>query len=168
MKFTLLFITFVFFSGSLRADWSVDFSRRQKDLVEMEKRVKIYKEEKKSVLDMLTDRQEPMQDLVIINTKEGFRPQRIQVKRHQRYRISVVNVNKGKKNISFMLDAFSQHHGTYFGEQVVFEIEPRKEGLFDFHCPETSSKGQLVVYASDNPIESPLESIKIRRPASSE
>ena len=65
-----------------------------------------------------------------------------------------------------MLDAFSEHHGTYFGDEVVFEIEPRKEGLFSFQCPETLAKGKFVVYASDVPVESPLESIKLRRPAS--
>ncbi|MCJ8276014.1 MAG: cupredoxin domain-containing protein, partial [Bdellovibrionales bacterium] len=122
--------------------------------------------EKKSVLDMVTDRQAPMQDLVIINTKDGWRPQNIQLKRNQRYKVHVVNVNKDKKNLSFMMDDFSQHHGTYFGEEVVFMIEPRREGLFDFQCPETGHKGQMVVYSSDASIESPLESIKLRRPAS--
>lgn len=161
------FIILLFlFSSVVQAEWMVDFSRRQKDLVELEKQQEVYKEEKKSVLDMVTDRQAPMQDLVIINTLKGFHPQRVQVKQGQRYRVHVVNVNKENKNISFMMDAFSQHHGTYFGEEVVFEIEPRKEGLFDFQCPETDAKGQFVVYSSDSPIESPLESISIRRPAS--
>lgn len=163
VKYILLLL---FVSPTLQAEWMVDFSRRQKDLVQMEKQQEVYKEEKKTVLDMVTDRQAPMQDLVIINTQKGFRPQTVQVKQNQRYRVHVVNVNKDNKNISFMLDAFSQHHGTYFGEEVVFEIEPRKEGLFDFQCPETDAKGQFVVYASDSPVESPLESIKMRRPAS--
>ena len=147
-------------------DWSIDFSRRQKDLMELERQKEVYKEEKKSILDMVTDRQEPRQDIVIINTKDGFHPKRISVKRGQKYRVHVVNINQDKKNVSFMMDAFSQHHGTYFGEEKVFEIEPRKEGLFDFQCPETLAKGQVVVYASDAPIESPLETIKLRRPAS--
>ena len=150
----------------LFAEWTIDFSRRQKDLVELEKQATIYKEEKKSILDMVADRQGPLLDLVIINTKEGFHPEKIRVKQNQRYRVHLVNVNKEKPNLSFMFDAFSQHHGTYFGEEVVFEIEPRKEGLFDFHCPETESRGQFVVFASDSPIESPLESIRLRRPAS--
>ncbi len=163
-------LVFVLFSMTLTTvaygDWMIDFSRRQQDMVELEKQKQIYKEEKKSVLDMVTDRQEAMQDLVIIHTKEGYQPRRIQVKRGQRYRVHVVNVDKKQKNVSFMMDAFSQHHGTYFGDEVVFEIEPRKEGLFDFQCPETKAKGQIVVYASDVPLESPLENIKLRRPAS--
>ena len=149
-----------------QAEWLIDFSRRQNDLVELEKQQQVYKEEKKTLLDMVTDRQAPMQDLVIINTNKGFHPQRIQVKRNQRYRVHVVNVNKENKNVSFMMDAFSQHHGTYFGEEIVFEIEPRREGLFDFQCPETTAKGQFVVYSSETPIESPLETIQLRRPAS--
>lgn len=164
---TLGIIIFSFLISSIaHADWMIDFSRRQQDMVELEKQQKVYVEEKKSVLDMVTDRQAAMQDVVIIHTEKGFQPKNIQVKRNQRYRIHVVNVNKKNKNVSFMMDAFSQHHGTYFGEEVVFEVEPRKEGLFDFQCPETLAKGQFVVFASDTPIESPLETIKLRRPAS--
>ena len=154
------------FSTPSFADWGIDFSKRQKDLIEIEKQQQVFKEEKKSILDMVTDRQESMQDFVIINTAKGLLPEKINIKRGQRYRVHIVNVNSDKKNLSFMLDAFSQHHGTYFGDPVVFEIEPRKEGIFDFQCPETGQKGQFVVYASDSPLESPLESIKLRRPAS--
>ncbi len=164
-SFMLIFLICVFSVGSY-ADWKIDFSRRQQDMVELEKQKQIYEKEEKSVLDMVTDRQAPMQDPVIINTEKGFYPDRIQVKRDQRYRVHVVNVNQDKKNLSFMLDAFSEHHGTYFGEQIVFEIEPRKEGLFDFQCPETKAKGKFVVFTSDEAIESPLESVPIRRPAS--
>jgi hypothetical protein len=166
MKTLLLLTVTLVFSSSAMAEWMIDFSRRQKDLVELEKQQTVYQEEKKTILDMVTDRQSPMEDLVIINTQKGFQPEKVQVKRNQRYRVHVVNVNKDMKNVSFMMDAFSQHHGTYFGEEVVFEIEPRREGLFDFQCPETSAKGQFVVFASDVPIESPLESIELRRPAS--
>ncbi len=166
MKVLFLIVFCLGFSSALHAEWMVDFSRRQQDLVELEKQTQVYKEEQKSVLDMVTDRQEAMKDIVIIHTKDGYHPQRIQVKRNQRYRIHVVNVDKTQKNVSFMMDAFSEHHGTYFGDEVVFEIEPRKEGLFDFKCPESLAKGQMVVYASETPIESPLESIKLRRPAS--
>ncbi len=166
MKALSLLFFVCLLSSTLQAEWMVDFSRRQKDLVDLEKQRQVYQEEKKTLLDMVTDREAPSQDLVIINTPEGFRPEVIQVKRNQRYRVHVVNINKDQKNLSFMMDAFSQHHGTYFGDQVVFEIEPRREGLFDFQCPETSAKGQMVVYATDTPVESPLESIELRRPAS--
>lgn len=166
MKTLGLVILISLISSVSYGEWMVDFSRRQQDMIDLEKKKQVYKQEKKSVLDMVTDRQAPMQDLVIINTKSGFRPQNVQVKRNQRYRVHVVNVNKENKNLSFMMDAYSQHHGTYFGDEVVFEIEPRREGVFDFQCPETSAKGKFVVFSSETPIESPLESIKLRRPAS--
>lgn len=166
MKSLALFFIISVIGLGAHADWKIDFSRRQQDLVELERQKQMYQEEEKSVLDMVTDRQSPMQDIVIINTDKGFKPDRLQVKRDQRYRVHVVNVNQTKKNISFMFDAFSEHHGTFFGEPVVFEIEPRKEGLYDFQCPETKAKGQFVVFSSDEPIESPLESIPVRRPAS--
>lgn len=166
MKSLVLIIVSIVFSLQAYGDWKIDFSRRQKDLMELERQQTVYKEEKKSVLDMVTDRKGPLQDIVIINTQSGFHPEKVRVNRNQRYRVHVVNVNKQMKNLSFMMDAYSQHHGTYFGEEVVFEIEPRKEGIFDFQCPETAAKGQLVVFANETPIESPLESIKLRRPAS--
>lgn len=165
MKFSL-FLLISLGCTFAHAEWLIDFSRRQNDMVELEKEKQYYKEEKKSLLDMVTDREAPSQDLVIINTPDGFRPERIQVKRDQRYRVHVVNINKKQKNLSFMMDAFSQHHGTYFGEQVVFEIQPRREGLFDFQCPETAAKGQMVVFATETPIESPLQNIELRQPAS--
>jgi plastocyanin domain-containing protein len=166
MKSLLIFILSLAFTGIAQAEWKIDFSRRTEALAEIEKRQEIYKEENKSILDMVTDRQSPMQDLVIIHTARGFQPGKISVKRNQRYRVHVVNIAKDNKNVSFMLDAYSQHHGTYFGEEVVFEIEPRKEGMFEFLCPETAARGQMVVYASDVPIESPLENIRLRNPAS--
>lgn len=167
MRALILILTSLLFSFQAVADsWKFDFSRRQKDMIELEKQQRQIASEEKTVLGMITERQGPMQDIVIINTPSGFLPAQIPIKRNQRYRVHVVNVNKDKKNISFMMDDFSQHHGTFFGEEVVFEIEPRKEGLFSFLCPETGAKGKMVVYATDVPIESPLESIRLRRPAS--
>ncbi|MCB0378209.1 MAG: cupredoxin domain-containing protein [Bdellovibrionales bacterium] len=166
MKTLSLALVILFFLPSAMAEWKIDFSRRQQDLIELEKQQTTYKEEQKTILDMVTDRQAPLQDLVIINTHSGFYPQNVQVRKNQRYRIHVVNVNKDNKNVSFMMDAFSQHHGTYFGEEVTFVIEPRREGMFDFQCPETAAKGHFVVFASDSPVDSPLENIKLRAPAS--
>ncbi len=160
----ILMITFL--GQTVAAEWNVDFSRRQQDLIEAEKSLPIYEVQNKTVLDMVTERQAPTEDLVIINTKEGFMPSRVNLKQNQRYRVHVVNVNNDNKNLSFMMDAFSQHHGTYFGEPVVFEIEPRQQGLFDFRCPETAARGQLVINSEVPEIESPLENIRMRQPAS--
>ena len=156
----------ILFSWTSVAGWDFDFSRRQKDMVDMEQQREVYKQESKSLLEIVTDRQAPMQDLVLMITKDGFVPEKIQVRSNQRYQVHVINANKQQKNLSFMLDAFSQHHGAYFGMPKTFIIEPRREGLFDFQCPETGAKGHFVVNASDIPIESPLKNIRLRQPAS--
>jgi hypothetical protein len=165
-KFIARVLIISFFAQGVAADWKIDFSRRQQDRIKMEKAQPVYKAENKSILDMVTERQAPIEDLVIINTKKGFFPARVNLKQNQRYRVHVVNVNEQQKNISFMMDAFSQHHGTYFGEPVVFEIEPRQQGLFDFRCPETAARGQIVINSELPVIESPMESIRLRQPAS--
>ena len=148
------------------AEWKVDFSRRQQDLVDMEMKKEVYKKEKKSFLNMVLDRESPIQDLVIIHKNKKFYPENVQIRTNQRYRVHVVNVDKENKNVSFMLDAFSQHHGTFFGEDKDFIIEPRREGMFQFQCPETSAKGNMVVRSSNTPVDSPLQKIELRQPAS--
>lgn len=156
----------VFVAASAHAEWKVDFSRRQQNLVDMETKKQIYKKEKKTFLDMVLDREAPIQDLVILHKDKQFYPANVQVKTNRRYRVHVVNVDKENKNVSFMLDAYSQHHGTFFGEDKSFVIETRKEGMFQFQCPETAAKGHLVVRSSDTPIDSPLQNIEMRQPAS--
>ena len=148
------------------AEWKFDFSRRNKDIKEMEKQSDINKKENRSFLDMVFEKQAPTQEIVLLHTANGFMPQHLQVKKNQRYKVMVVNVDKQSKNVSFMFDAFSEHHGTYFAEPVTFLIEPRKEGMYQFSCPETAAKGQLIVTGLKNPIDNPMERVEIRKPAS--
>ena len=168
MKTLTIAIILVLFGQSAFAEWKIDFTRRQREMVRTEKRRKIASEDKKSFLDMALERQAPMQELVIMHDENGFKPSLLQVRKDQRYKVHIVNVDKKSKNVSFMLDAFSQHHGTFFGKPVSFVIEPRKEGLFQFQCPETAAKGRLVVTGLKNPVENPLQSIELRQPASEE
>lgn len=164
---TLLSTLVIFLIGvPASADWKVDFSRRQQDIIEMEKQKKINEDEKRGFLDMVFEKQAPMQEIVVIHTEAGFAPQYLQVKKNQRYKVHVVNVNKVARNVSFMFDAFSEHHGTYYAEPVSFIIEPRKEGMYQFSCPETAAKGQLVVTDLKNPIDDPMDRVEIRQPAS--
>jgi hypothetical protein len=86
------------------------------------------------------------QELVILNTATGFIPNAVRVRKGVHYTIHVVNVNEAKKNVSFMLDAFDQHHATYFGKIKTFDVDPDKEGVFEFQCPETSGVGRLIVF----------------------
>lgn len=102
---------------------------------------------------------EPSQEIVILNTKLGFVPKTIRLRTGTKYHVYVVNVNGENKNVSFIMDAFSQYHGTFFGEPKVFLLTPKKDGLFSFQCPETSEEGRLIVYTATT-------SKAIRRPTS--
>jgi hypothetical protein len=114
-------------------------------------------EPQKGVLDQIFDAGEPVQEIVILNTEKGFVPNTVRVRKNARYKISVVNVNEKEKNVSFILDGFSEHHATYFGKVKTFVLNPNKEGVFSFQSPETAAEGKLVVY---NP------PITVRNPAS--
>lgn len=113
--------------------------------------------EKAGVFDQIFDAGEPVQEIVILNTDKGFVPNTIRVRKNSRYKITVVNVNEKEKNVSFILDGFSEHHATYFAKVKSFALQPNKEGVFSFQSPETAAEGKLVVY---NP------PITVRTPAS--
>ena len=100
------------------------------------------------------------QEIVVLNTEKGFVPSTIRVKRGLNYKIDVVNVNEKERNVSFVLDSFSEHHGTYYGKIKSFVIRPQKEGVYKFISPETSAQGKLVV--------SPSPAVDKRLPASAE
>jgi hypothetical protein len=99
-----------------------------------------------SVFEQIFDAGEPVQDIVILGTDHGFIPSTVRVRRGGRYMIHVVNVNEKEKNVSFILDAFSERHAIYYGKIKSFKLEPKKEGIFSFQSPETSFDGRLVVF----------------------
>lgn len=159
------------------AEWKIDFSRRVKAQREAELteagrppqtagagrspasmttvEAMTEKEESKSFLGSIFDSGEPVQDLVILHTEKGFVPSTVRVRKNGRYRVHVVNVNEQEKNVSFILDAFSEHHATYYGQVKVFTLEPKKEGTFSFQSPETSSEGRLIVFSPEITVRAP-------------
>ena len=100
----------------------------------------------KGVFDTLFDAGEPVQEIVIMQTDKGFVPSTVRVRKNGKYKIYVVNVNEKEKNVSFILDGFSEHHATYYGKIKAFVLEPKKEGAYSFESPETSAEGKLVVF----------------------
>jgi hypothetical protein len=86
------------------------------------------------------------QELVILNTPKGFIPSHVSLHKGLHYKVFVVNVNEEKKNVSFILDGFDQHYATYYGQIKSFTLDPDKEGIFEFECPETTSLGKVVVF----------------------
>ncbi len=158
-RLVIPFLVLLMLSPVSYGDWSIDLSRRQNQMKANEMKQATVEDERGSFLDLVLHKGEPLQELVIINTKDGFVPSKVRVKEGARYKVHVVNVNSDQKNISFVMDAFSEHHGTYFGEIVTFEMSPKKSGVFSFQCPETSAEGTLVVMKKESELQ-------IRQPAS--
>lgn len=133
--------------------WDVDFSRRQVDFKRVSNQSRlpasVGTSEKVGLMDKVFDLAEPTQDLVILNTPKGFVPETVHLRKGATYRVHVVNVNESEKNVSFVLDAFSEHHNTVFGKARTFTISPKADGVFDFLCPETATQGRFVVAAPE-------------------
>lgn len=140
------------------ADWKLDLSRRQDFMSKPTQMGAInsistepsIESENSSgsmnMIDRVFESTLPTQDIVIINTEQGFIPTIVRVKEGARYRLVIVNVNEKARNVSFVMDSFSEHHATFYGKAKSFYINPKKEGVYTFISPETSAQGRLVVY----------------------
>lgn len=153
----LLFIFITVFTFQAHSEWSFDFSRRSKDIKDYHQMMPKETVKEKTLVESIFEPSVPLQEVVIMNTERGFVPATINVKSGMRYKVHVVNINEGDKNISFVMDAFSEHHATYFGKVKTFTIEPKKHGVYSFQCPETSAQGRLVVFPAHraNPMRLP-------------
>lgn len=168
--------------STAQAEWSLDLSRRTQQMRKSELNkegysrspssvrtfegeeppstgVPLYKQDTGYIEDVF-DVGAPIQDIVILNTERGFVPNTIRVRKDGRYMIHVVNVNEKEKNVSFILDGFSEHHATFFGKVKSFKMEPRKEGVYSFLSPETAVEGKFIVFA-----QGPDAPPKLRVPA---
>jgi hypothetical protein len=128
--------------------WDIDLSRRRKAVTATEN-TPTSKNAEPALFESILPAGQSSQELVILSTEQGFIPRTVRVKKDQTYTMYVVNVNEKEKNVSFILDAFSEHHGTYYGKIQKFEITPKKEGVYSFHCPETSQEGKVVVFTGE-------------------
>lgn len=131
--------------------WEVDFSRREVDFTQVKNESRLpasaSQSESTEILNRVFDAVEPAQDIVIMNTEKGFVPETVRLRKGSNYRIHVVNVNGKEKNVSFVLDAFSEHHNTVFGEQKTFQVTPKTDGIFSYQCPETAVQGKFIIYS---------------------
>jgi hypothetical protein len=164
---TLFFLFCACGNVVVHADWKVDFSRRAQQTRTQDLREPASSGEmpvqasEPGFFDSLFQSGEVAQEIVVLNTEKGFIPSTIRVKRGLNYQIHVVNVNEKEKNVSFVLDSFSEHHATYYGKIKSFTIRPQKDGVFKFVSPETSAQGKLVVYPGEKEKD-------LRAPASEE
>lgn len=157
----LILITLFAFTQTIHAGWDIDLSRRTKEIRQKEYTVPGNKKEEEGFLDAILATGEPVQEVVVLNTNKGFIPATLRVREGRLYKVHVVNVNETEKNVSFVLDAFSEHHATYYGIIKTFTIRPKKEGIYSFQSPETSAQGRLVVYPAVQQGQ-----VDIRHPAS--
>ncbi len=144
----------ILFFTSLAHAWEVDFSRRQVDFNKVENSdrlpASVVEEKPLSFYSKVVESVEPSQDIVIMNTEKGFVPETVRLKKNGNYKIHIVNVNHKEKNISFVLDAFSEHHNTIFGEEKSFSVSPKSEGIFSYQCPETATQGKFIIYSDSD------------------
>lgn len=142
-------ITLIGGSGIPAQAWEIDFSRRQVDFNRITNQSRMPATEKTSepagLLQKALDVVEVSQDIVILNTEKGFVPETVYLKKDGSYRIHVVNVNPNEKNVSFILDAFSEHHNTVFGKTRTFTLTPKVDGVFTYLSPETAHQGRIVI-----------------------
>ncbi len=132
--------------------WKVDFSRRQQATRSDDLREPASTDQPvagapdPTFFESLFQSGDIAQEIVILNTETGFMPNTIRVKKGLNYKIHVVNVNEKEKNVSFVLDSFSEHHSTFYGKIKSFVVRPVKEGVYKFVSPETSAQGKIVVF----------------------
>lgn len=147
------------------AEWKVDFSRRASEMDKYQVQSNATMTDKsQGFVDSLFKKVVPTEEVVILNTAQGFVPSTIRVRAGVQYRFIVVNVNETARNISFVMDAFAEHHSTYYGKLKSFYVSPKKAGIYSFVSPETSAQGRLIVQPSGN---SSAPSVEMRMPASS-
>ena len=114
------FYVLVFFAVAAIA-LEIDFSRRRQLIREPASKGEAAQKQQLLFLDLFSS-SEPVQELVILNTSSGFVPSTVQLRKGGKYVVHVVNVNEKSKNISFILDSFSEHHATYYGKIKTFNI----------------------------------------------
>lgn len=141
------FLGVLFHLESVRA-WEVDLSRRRLEFDKIKDENRLPSNETveiKNPLAKVLESSEVAKDIVILNSEKGFIPDTIQLRQGLSYRLHVVNVNEQKRNVSFIVDSFGQHHNTVYGTPKSFQLSPKTEGIFSYQCPETSLQGKIVV-----------------------
>ncbi len=156
MSLRIFILATVFTSGAKASDWKIDFSRRYNPDQKVEIHVpphpvkapiSLTETPVLFVKDVLLEN-DSAPEIVILNTERGFVPSTVSLEEGKAYRFHIVNVNEEQKNISFVMEAFSQHHGTYYGKIQTFTVRPEKSGIFRFSSPETAALGKMVVSPS--------------------
>lgn len=153
--FSLRILSLIILSFPLSSlAWELDFTKRQVEFTQVtdQKRAPASIQRIEPTIPMIQKTAqsliEPVQEIAILNTANGFIPKILRLKKDMTYKINVVNVHTSEKNLSFVMDAFSESQGTHFGDVNSFTVSPKIEGVFSYICPETAAEGRVVVIGS--------------------
>lgn len=161
----ILFCLFYLVQVKVHAEWQVDLSRRQVDFDRIQNVRMPATVVPSEIIENKAERAnadvaeaikraavvvEVGSEIVIAQTENGFVPSVISLQKGQTYTIHVVNVNSKEKNVSFLMDSFSQSHNTVYGNVRKFTINPNVEGQFSYQSPETGASGTIVVIGDKN------------------
>lgn len=160
MRWILFCVTF-FGHVQVKA-WEIDFSRRVKDLETLRLPASIVDQVPQSAkkIPVATTAE---REIVILQTEKGFVPSVINLSVGEKYTFHVVNVNPQAKNSSFLLDAFSQNHGTYFGTTKEFSVSPQVAGKFKFQSPESGFDGEINIIDKNSEVKT-IKQVKLDSP----
>jgi hypothetical protein len=149
---SILFVVLIMLIAEKGRAWDVDFSHHQSQEAQQKFTAPAHEaapaseSEYVSTVHKNQNEKFPRQEIVILNTEKGFVPNDVPLHKGQHYRVHVVNINESRKNLSFVLDGFDRHEATYYGQIKTFDVDPEREGVFEFECPETTSLGKVVVF----------------------
>jgi len=159
-----LFTFFYFAHVKVHAgDWTIDLSRRQTDFKRIQNtrmpasNMPVSYDDKSAVkndseilqaIKAVVNPVVPSQEIVIIQNETGFVPNQISLKAGEVYKIHIVNLNSKEKNVTFLMDSFSQAHNTVYGVEKSFTIQPKLEGVFSYQSPETGAMGKMVIVST--------------------
>src|SRR5437879_578735 len=98
--------------SAVAEEWKVDLSRRLPEVKKDDMRAPAsdgnVDAAPSNLIDAVFQTSDPAQEIVVLNTDKGFIPSQLRVRQGQTYKIYLVNVNESEKNVSFVLDAFSE------------------------------------------------------------
>jgi hypothetical protein len=167
IKQTVLISLLMFLTCESAFSWEIDLSRRRKANVKSEAQKPLNINSEGGDTGFIRGLFSPSvtsQEIVVIQTDKGFLPSTLRLRKGNKYLIHVVNVNEKEKNVSFILDAFSQYFATFYGKVKSFEVEPKKEGVFTFQSPETAIEGKVVIVGEES-LPQEISKPEVRAPA---
>ncbi len=98
-----------------------------------------------SLLERVFTPPSEVREIAVLLTEAGFVPQTVYLRKGTTCVLHIVNLHPREKNISVVIDAFTENHFLPFGVPKRIELQVKADGVFSFQTPELGSVGRLVV-----------------------